>query len=134
MEDAPFTKKSPDTLITNIRIPAGYYAYPEEFVERVNLAIREAFTHPLHPSENLVDDFGLTFIYDRFTKLVSRRMTNLRGCIFLSNSPIFQPALALESVDENLPDSKLFNSSMTAKRRSRLDTTTTLFIYSDIIK
>jgi len=133
MEDSPLMK-IPNACLTIIRIPAGYYASPEEFVERVNLAIREAFTHPANPSENLVDDFGLTFIYDRFTKLVPRRMNNLGGCLFLSNNPIFQAALALVPVDANLPDSKLFNSSLTAKRRSRLDTTTTLFIYSDIIK
>ena len=119
---------------TIIRIPAGYFGSTLEFIERLNLAIMETFISIPEPASSVDKEFSLTFQYDRFTKLVHRRMDNISGLQFYSKSPIFQAALGLRPVGDTGTDSNFFMSPTIPYRRSRLDTTTTLFIYSDIIK
>ena len=124
--------KTGEAVATILRIPAGYYHTVEEFVERINIAIRDSFRKVHDETYDLLKGMKLEFVYDRFTKLVHYRKAGLKSIQFYCKNYQFLNALQLESID---PDSYFYRPPLTTfRKKAFIDRTSTLFIYSDIIK
>jgi len=124
-------KRDFDVLPTTIRIPAGYYDSPEAFVSRTNDALNQLFQTSDHEPIESLKGVSVALEYDKFSKLVQVRKSQIQSIQFITRNRCFIRFLGLQNPSR---DGLKYTVPVTSEGRARVDKITALYIYSDITK